>query len=243
MSNFLQRIAATAAQTQVRPRLQPMSGSIFVPAVPLARVGAGLSETWVSHRETAAGRPEMESNSERIHQPHFSAAGGEHRTVSAAPDDRFALYGEPPLLHGNYGGEEPAQRRTERTGQAKGEGEEALSWRHDAGSAQGAATSGSDVGKPEPANSTESARLNPMRPAQAVASIPLQSVRSAAGQRVEQLRRAAAERSEPDEIHIHIGRIEVAAVAPPAPRVAAPAPRKSLNLDEYLRRGHGGGQR
>jgi hypothetical protein len=42
---------------------------------------------------------------------------------------------------------------------------------------------------------------------------------------------------EPDEIHIHIGRIEVAAIAPPAPR---PAPvRKSLSLDEYLRRGNG----
>jgi len=37
--------------------------------------------------------------------------------------------------------------------------------------------------------------------------------------------------------HIHIGRIEVAAIAPPAPR---PAPvRKSLSLDEYLRRGNG----
>ena len=42
---------------------------------------------------------------------------------------------------------------------------------------------------------------------------------------------------EPDEIHIHIGRIEVAAIAAPAPR---PAPvRKALSLDEYLRRGNG----
>jgi len=41
----------------------------------------------------------------------------------------------------------------------------------------------------------------------------------------------------PDEIQIHIGRIEVTAL-PPAPlRVAAPPLRKHLNLSEYLKRG------
>jgi hypothetical protein len=54
----------------------------------------------------------------------------------------------------------------------------------------------------------------------------------------------AARRSQPaqrdaDEIHIHIGRIEVAAIAQPAPRPAAAAARRSLNLDEYLRHGNG----
>ena len=44
---------------------------------------------------------------------------------------------------------------------------------------------------------------------------------------------------EPDEIHIHIGRIEVAAIAQPAPRPAAPPARKSLDLGEYLKRGNG----
>lgn len=43
---------------------------------------------------------------------------------------------------------------------------------------------------------------------------------------------------EPDEINIHIGRIEVTAVPPPA---ASPRPlskaRKSVSLDEYLKRG------
>lgn len=43
---------------------------------------------------------------------------------------------------------------------------------------------------------------------------------------------------EPDEIEIHIGRIEVIAAQPPqqAPRVSPQAPRKSLDLGEYLRR-------
>jgi hypothetical protein len=48
-------------------------------------------------------------------------------------------------------------------------------------------------------------------------------------------------RREPDEIHIHIGRIEVAAVAPPTPRPASAQARKSLSLEEYLRRGNGQG--
>jgi hypothetical protein len=40
---------------------------------------------------------------------------------------------------------------------------------------------------------------------------------------------------EPDEIHINIGRIEVTATAQPPSRPAVPQ-RKSLNLDEYLKR-------
>lgn len=42
---------------------------------------------------------------------------------------------------------------------------------------------------------------------------------------------------QPDEIEIHIGRIEVAAVLPqPAPRPPARPARKSLDLSEYLKR-------
>lgn len=50
---------------------------------------------------------------------------------------------------------------------------------------------------------------------------------------------AASPGSDGDEIHIHIGRVEVAAVSPPPARPApAAASRKSLNLEEYLRRGN-----
>jgi hypothetical protein len=52
-------------------------------------------------------------------------------------------------------------------------------------------------------------------------------------------RRAAASRSEPDEIQIHIGRIEVTAVPQALPRPAPAPPSKSINLDEYLKRGRG----
>jgi len=44
---------------------------------------------------------------------------------------------------------------------------------------------------------------------------------------------------QPDDIQIHIGRIEVVAVPPPAPRPAAAPARIGLNLDEYLSRRNG----
>ena len=50
---------------------------------------------------------------------------------------------------------------------------------------------------------------------------------------------APAERSA-DDIEIHIGRIEVMAVPPAPPRQTVPPVRKSLRLDEYLRRGREG---
>jgi hypothetical protein len=40
----------------------------------------------------------------------------------------------------------------------------------------------------------------------------------------------------PDDIQIHIGRVEVIAVPPAAPRPAAAPARKAMSLDEYLRR-------
>jgi hypothetical protein len=41
----------------------------------------------------------------------------------------------------------------------------------------------------------------------------------------------------PDEIQIHIGRVEVVAVAPAAPQAVAQRERKSLRLENYLRNG------
>jgi hypothetical protein len=44
---------------------------------------------------------------------------------------------------------------------------------------------------------------------------------------------------EPDEIQIHIGRIEVTAVPQAVPRPAPPPLRKSISLNDYLKRGEG----
>jgi len=51
--------------------------------------------------------------------------------------------------------------------------------------------------------------------------------------------RSAPVEREGDKVEIHIGRIEVTAVPPEAPRPAAARPRKSLDLGEYLKRRDG----
>jgi hypothetical protein len=66
----------------------------------------------------------------------------------------------------------------------------------------------------------------------------------AGGGKVRAANREAARQSgqpgrEPDEISIHIGRIEVAAAPQPVVRPAPAPARRSVNLDEYLRRGNG----
>jgi hypothetical protein len=60
----------------------------------------------------------------------------------------------------------------------------------------------------------------------------------AADRRLAQQQRAREERQS-DEIQIHIGRIEVIAMPPAAPRPMPVPARKSQTLDEYLRRGSG----
>jgi hypothetical protein len=58
-------------------------------------------------------------------------------------------------------------------------------------------------------------------------------------ERARRLNTSGSPEREADEIQIHIGRIEVTAVPPPTPApVRAPA-RKSISLDEYLKRKHG----
>jgi hypothetical protein len=61
---------------------------------------------------------------------------------------------------------------------------------------------------------------------------------SAAGANFPAERRVTGAEREPDEIQIHIGRIEVTAVQPPAPRAAKP-PDNPLSLDAYLERRNG----
>jgi len=232
MSNFLQRIASTVAPSQARPRLQPMLGSIFAPAALFDSVAASLSDARENHSETVASRTEMGRYSGHADPHAASALAVEHPTTPTAPAPRFATHEVPPLLPRYDGGEQPAQRRMDRAEQDEGAlfGQVAESAQEEA--------SFRSASKTVSADSSPISQPQPIRPAQALMPISLQSLRVSAGPRVDQPQRAPAQRNEPDEIHIHIGRIEVASVAPP--RVAAPPPRKSLSLDDYLRRGHGG---
>lgn len=85
------------------------------------------------------------------------------------------------------------------------------------------------------------------RPAQEDPTVPLGSGQSnsliddTSKIRKEDFSRAIGRELAADEIQIHIGRIEVTAAPPPPVPPARPV-RKSLNLDEYLKRGRGGGR-
>jgi hypothetical protein len=238
MSNFLQRVASMAAPAQnlARPRLQPMLGSIFAPVVPLVSAATGPADSWETNAETEPGRAKIEmdlGNSDRLLT---STRGSGSSPASAMPVSRLTPLSEPPLLRGDYGGDTSNHARLGGTEQH----EKSIVSRQSEKSRGEESARGSETRPFEAADSSPSSRAGQTRPQQNLTPIPMQAVRATAPPRIDAVRRASAQRSEPDEIHIHIGRIEVAAVAPQPQRVAAPAPRKGLNLDEYLRRGSGG---
>jgi hypothetical protein len=168
-------------------------------------------------------RPVAAENSSGAELLFPSAHASKSYSASSVPPQRFAAHGNGPLLPGEYSGEvfavpEIDSRRRE---------EEKASHREPEGNAR-------------PEQTEERTGGRHIRQFVAPPAIQVQSLRAAAPPRVDSVRRASAPRSEPDEIHIHIGRIEVAAVAPSPQRAAPPAPRKGINLDEYLRRGSRG---
>lgn len=94
---------------------------------------------------------------------------------------------------------------------------------------------------PMPSGSAEAAEgPRPSEPARFAPELQAASQRAAANQALAR-RTPPQMRSpiQPDEIQIHIGRIEVIAVPPPAARPAAPPARRGQSLDEYLSRSNG----
>jgi hypothetical protein len=66
--------------------------------------------------------------------------------------------------------------------------------------------------------------------------VPILQVRERHDSTVGEPRAQRSAPAKPDEVHIHIGRIEVTAVPAPAPPAIRKLVRKSPTLDEYLRR-------
>ncbi len=234
MSNFLQRIAASAAhgQSPEKPRLQPMLGSIFAPAMPLAMESGAASAPEV-YPESMTSQPAAAANDPRPELLVPSAHESEFHFANSVPTQRFAPRAEGPILPSELSAHvlalsetERTRREQERTARREPEGATQADHAHRSGTVK------SDSDETRAARHIQKLGEPP--------AIQVQSLRTAAPPRIDPVRRASAPRSEPDEIHIHIGKIEVAAIAPPPPRAAAPAPRKGINLDEYLRRGSGG---
>lgn len=244
MSHFLQRIAASVAPAHgevAQARLQPTQGSAFMPNVPRGQHTAAPA---------VAGSPEVTETTIA------DARGGRTRidsTGSLLPSMDTEFEGTKPVA-----GTEAASRRRDRYGDTllppiaeqaetvrRGEGAHPVLHRRDR-STEGGVDFGQEIvvenagrasGKLQKAQ-TQASSIQPLLAPPSIPAQPRGQERPSAANRSDNLRRARPSIS--DEVHIHIGRIEVAAVTPAPPRPSAPAPRKSFSLDEYLRRGSGG---
>lgn len=112
-------------------------------------------------------------------------------------------------------------------------------WRDDGRREEATAAGPARAGIAARASVPEPGAARPSRAPDGRSSAHATPARTAAGARAP----ATGPEATPD-VHIHIGRIELTAVAPPAAsgarRASGPPPRKPMSLDEYLQRRRGG---
>jgi len=233
MSNFLQRVAATIIQPKAR--LQPMFGSIFAPATlpspaEFSPAQAEIaSQTFAPHRQEPMTAPHFDASSQAFASQAFAS---EDRLFSAtAPEDS-----SPAHSNRSPAADQPLRPAFSSPNDVRGPA-------HPHPFVEDSAFESS-----KPATAIQSASPSPYQPLIAASQQPSpklqprEPMRTSTAARTsasEAARRAQSAQREADEIHIHIGRIEVAAIIQPPPRPTAAAARRSLNLDEYLRRGNG----
>ena len=230
MSNFLQRVAASVIQPKAK--LQPMLGSIFAPAT----------------LYSSAAEPFQPEVSSQTVAPHHHGPLTAQRSDTSIPgladltESKDSLFS--PSVHEDSSPARP--NRSPATDQTLLPAFDNLSdSRGQARPHPFAEASAFEFTKPA---TNQSPGLSPYQPLIAASQPPpprlqphdsLQNPAPARTAPSEAARRFQPSQREADEIHIHIGRIEVAAIVQAAPRPAAAAARRSLNLDEYLRRGSG----
>ncbi len=262
MSHFFQRLASAAIQPSTTLKLRPLSGSVYAPSrLPFAEevvVNPGAD------RADAPMPPRREAPVRSANQPLLSAPppppARDEKSVAVSPKSAEASSFISPanrredlVQPETPAAETPLERATIRplrsfTASPMAEKGARIEIENQADSTtrilpdrpprEQLLPSAEQALAPSPPNppSTSApiaARTAPLLPPQLPA---------AGDQRLktpEPSRRAVLPGGEGEEINIHIGRIEVAAVSPPPARpAAAAAPRKSLNLEEYLRRGN-----
>jgi hypothetical protein len=240
MSNFLQRVVSAVIRPQVK--LQPMQGSIFAPT------NLSTSADPISERaEAASPSAALGDFVSRIHNAQESdrasnLAAGEDRSVAPTPAGRYAsdsrtdMQGaDMPLLPSQSVGENSL---SESAGRIRPSSYAQDFTRGDIAS--------ESLASPVDSRSMISDQYPALLLSKQTAPAPLQQRQAAPSPqahpqsaRSNAIRRAPAAHREADEIHIHIGHIEVSAIAQAAPRPPAAPARKTVTLDEYLRRGDG----
>jgi hypothetical protein len=249
VSGFLQRIAANVVAG--RARLHPMGGSIFRDS------DRGRdSEAWSVHEDvttfTDAPRAEVWA----------------HQIPSATAEQREAVREEPPLqrtaapaiepkrVYKPLITVEPVEIEFEAGAISRRQRESAAVTERESAPAKPGAF---PADRPRRTERPDLAELPsppplvrsevPAAPQRVPSEVPAPTARMGAKTEVSRpaqqqpsafaARRSEPERDRPDEIQIHIGRVEVIAVSPAAPRPQAPPQRRSIDLEEYLSRSDG----
>ena len=227
MSHFLQRLAASVVARPTAPRLRPVSGSIYAPlsgrAADVPKLPVEIPAPIV--RQVSAGTVERGTRAERFEESRANEEDARsHVPGSRELQERLvpAARSVQRLLH--VATDDSRQERGSKSAAPSSDREEFAESR--------------DISRgDDPASLREVQTAgNLLRPMQ-----PLASARDARAHVSEKPaeRRAAAQTREADEITIHIGRIEVAAIAQPVARPASAPTRRAMSLDEYLKRGNG----
>lgn len=248
MSHFLQHLASSVTRPSAEPRIRPLLGSIYAPAgVPIqtgpqSPLELDAMETISQTTKSAITAPMGET--------HESSRSS--RLKSNARQAPAELPQSSPLLPVRGRPADLEQTRIETLFPPAGNAAEpahpvtADSWAH------GDPALGNEESKPRQEfeqrsqaeqrrifsgdSSDSAAMVGSSTLAQRQSNLRQPPQQFAAGAR-NTTRREDQSSREPDEIHIHIGRVEVAAVSQPAARPAPAAPaRKAMKLDEYLRR-------
>jgi hypothetical protein len=245
MKGYLQRLAASVAEP--RPSLHPLVGSIF-PGTMRAAAAGDLHESDAVTSVAADGTGQAAQEQPR------SAADPARRRVPEAE----APVGQPPAitplaLHEIFRPLMPRRPDAAEIPLAAREPADAAVPALPVPADPGDAVRPSSAGSRKDLVSTpiaDALRLDPLVAADPPASSREREIAPTPARRPRETpgvapgdaaRRAVPPRPLPavDDIQIHIGRVEVIALAPAAARPAAPPARKAMSLDEYLRRRDG----
>lgn len=247
MTGYLQRLAASVAQPS--PRLHPLVGSIFsggrqeVSAPALMQDDALAStddQNLVSTTRTVSVSPNGPMSRRDL------AADGrieQHAGIALRTDDRRAEQrrSEREIFHPLLPGKAPevgvSAMLPETVPGDVASAQSAL--QHDRGdtSIVGAARTAHAGRTADRRNATAAPPVSGLRERAGMLAV----VAGNAGKPARAEFSAPSRRSaQSDDIQIHIGRVEVTAVAQPTPRPAAMPARKAMSLDEYLGRGRRG---
>jgi len=237
MTNYLQRLIRTARQPA--ESLQPWTGSVFSPATHESHVPIEEPEERVPTASLVQPEIPVVESAEASPRPSATRNG-----PSSSPYTPLVSEPEPAPAHRIAAEtEQHTSKKLSFVGTTAAEpvfGEAAEEFPRRRASAPGVLTTPDRTSRSSSADGAERSRLGvgPKTPARHEIFRPATGSLRAAPQ-TQDARSARIPRADREnDIEIHIGRIEVTAVPPPAPRAVKP-PDKELSLEAYLKRREG----